>query len=102
MLRRNRGLLIASLEIKGDQYTRMAGDGPGAFLKIKNGTKARGIETNLRKPDLYVKKNLDLNLCCHSGDPEILPAARPPRKPSPRARIFPGSPGIPGRLPGRC
>jgi hypothetical protein len=31
------------------------------FLKIKNGTKGRGIEINLRKPALYVKKNLDLN-----------------------------------------
>ncbi len=29
------------------------------FLKIKNGTYTRGIENNLRKPDLYVKKNLD-------------------------------------------
>jgi hypothetical protein len=52
-----------------DQYTRLAGDRPGAFLKIKNGTKARRIETNLRKPDLYVKKNLDLNLRRHGKDP---------------------------------
>jgi hypothetical protein len=40
----------------------LAREGPGAFLKIKNGTKARGIEMNLRKPVLYVKKNLGLDL----------------------------------------
>jgi hypothetical protein len=39
----------------------MAGDGPGAFLKIKNDIRARGIEVNLRKPVLDVKKNLDFD-----------------------------------------
>jgi len=45
----------------------MAGDGPGAFLKIKNDIRARGIGLNLRKPALYVKKNLDFDLSFSSG-----------------------------------
>jgi hypothetical protein len=39
----------------------VAGDEPGAFLKIKNDTKARSVEINLRKPVLYVKKNINFN-----------------------------------------